>query len=189
MGGPPDDQITLLLRSMRQGNVLARTQLAAAVYPELKRIAAKHMQHERPDHTLQPTALVHEAFVKLVGTNEWLMENRGHFFAVASQVMRQILVDHARQHLSLKRGSGGPLAEIQEWQAVTSDRPELVIDIDRLLSRLEVIDERQAQVVVMRYFAGFAEDEIAAALSISVRTVKRDWSMARAWLLKELTPR
>ncbi len=186
MGETPEDQITILLQSMRQGDVAARTRLAAAVYPELKRIAAKQMQHERLDHTLQPTALVHEAFVKLAGGSDWAMQNRGHFFAVASQVMRQILVDHARQYRSLKRGGGGAAAEIQEWHLITSEKPDVVIEVDRLLTRLENLDERQAQVVVMRYFAGFAEDEIAHALGISVRTVKRDWSMARAWLRKEL---
>lgn len=171
---------------MRQGDVTARTRLAAAVYPELKRIAARQMQAERLDHTLQPTALVHEAFVKMAAGGEWTMQNRAHFYAVAAQVMRQILVDHARQHLSLKRGQGAIAAEIQDWQAITSANPDVVIEVDRLLTRLEHIDPRQVQIVEMRYFAGFSVEEVAGLLDISERTVKREWSMARAWLRKEL---
>lgn len=186
MGEMPQDQITQLLHRMRQGDPTARTRLAAAVYPELRRIAAKQMQNERPDHTLQPTALVHEAFVKMAGNSDWSMQSRGHFFAVAAQVMRQILVDYARQRRSLKRGRGVAGDEIHDWQMVTNDDPDRVLDIDRLLTRLEAVDDRQAQIVVMRYFAGFGMEEIADALQISVRTVKRDWSMARAWLRKEL---
>jgi RNA polymerase sigma factor (TIGR02999 family) len=144
------------------------------------------MRGERSDHTLQPTALVHEVLVRLMGTNNVEWRDRVHFFALSSELMRRILVDAARRRRALKRGSGVASLELQEWDAQIYDRPDLIVEVDRLLARLEALDARQAQVVQLRYFAGLDGGEIAEALGVSERTVKRDWRMARAWMRKEL---
>ena len=187
MGQTPTDQITLLLQQMKQGDRMARNTLAALVYPHLKKAAIQQMRRERPGHTLQPTALVNEVFLRLAGRTDVTWQNRSHFYALASELMREILVDHARRRNAAKRGGGKVVAEIEEWQAQIDEHPEIVIEVDRLLTRLNALDERQAQVVQMRFFAGLTEEEIAETLGISERTVKRDWSMARAWMLKELS--
>ena len=181
----PDD-ITLLLKRMQDGDGDARTRLITLVYPELRRMAARRMRGEQPGHTLQPTALVHEAFLRLAGTTDIVWENRAHFFALAAEVMRNVLVDSARRRRAAKRGSGARAASLDEWDGEVYDRPDLILDVDRLLERLRAMDARQAQVVEMRFFAGLTEREIADALAISERTIKRDWSMARAWMRKEL---
>jgi RNA polymerase sigma-70 factor, ECF subfamily len=181
-------EITLLLDRAREGDAAARAKLVALVYPELRRMAAERMRHERPNHTLQPTALVHEAFLRLVASDQISVQNRGHFFALSSELMRQILVDYARRRRAVKRGGGAELLELETWQSQIEERPDLVIEIDRLLTRLSALDPRQARVVEMRYFSGLTEDEIAAVLGVSERTVKRDWNMARAWMRKELSP-
>lgn len=188
MVDPQPDQITLLLQQFQAGDGEARARLAAIAYPQLRKIAARHMKHERFDHTLQPTALVHEAFLKLAGNEAIIWQNRGHFFTLCAELMRQILVDYARRRCSAKRGGAAKMLELQEWQAWTEDRPDLVLEVDRLLTRLTSIDARQAKVVEMRFFAGLTEEEIAGSLGISERTVKRDWNMARAWLRRELSP-
>jgi RNA polymerase sigma factor (TIGR02999 family) len=182
----PDD-ITLLLKRMQDGDGDARARLIALVYPELRRMAARRMRGERPDHTLQPTALVHEAFVRLAGTRDIVWENRGHFFALAAEVMRNVLVDSARRRRAVKRGSGAQAKALDDWDAEVYERPDLILDVDRLLARLRAMDARQAQVVEMRFFAGLTEREIADAMDVSERTIKRDWSMARAWMRKELS--
>jgi RNA polymerase sigma-70 factor, ECF subfamily len=182
----PDD-ITLLLKRMQDGDGDARTRLIALVYPELRRMAARRMRGERPGHTLQPTALVHEAFVRLAGTKDIAWENRVHFFALAAEVMRNVLVDSARRRRAAKRGSGARPDALDDWDAEVYERPDLVLDVDRLLARLRAMDARQAQVVEMRFFAGLTEREIADAMDVSERTIKRDWSMARAWMRKELS--
>jgi RNA polymerase sigma factor (TIGR02999 family) len=180
-------QITLLLEQVRHGDADARTKLAAIVYPELKKVAIDRMRRERPNHTLQPTALVHEAFLRLMTSDQITWQNRNHFFAISAELMRQILVDYARRRRAAKRGGGAEVLELKEWQAQIEERPDLVIEVDRLLTRLSSFDKRQAQIVEMRYFSGLTEDEIAATLGISERTVKRDWNMARAWMRKELS--
>jgi RNA polymerase sigma factor (TIGR02999 family) len=189
MGEPLPDQITLLLQQMKLGDGDARARLASLVYPQLKKIAAQHMRRERPDHTLQPTALVHEAFLRLAGSAEIAWQSRSHFFALSAELMRQILVDYARRRGAAKRGGAVEALELQEWQARIEEHPELVLEVDRLLTRLNTLDQRQAKVVEMRYFAGLTEDEIAQTLGVSERTVKRDWNMARAWMRKELSVR
>jgi RNA polymerase sigma-70 factor (ECF subfamily) len=186
MPEPAPHQITLLLEQVKAGDTAARAELAAIVYPQLKRLAADRMRGERPHHTLQPTALVHEAFLRLMGTERMTLRDRNHFFAIASDLMREILVDYARRRHAAKRGGGAEVLELEAWQAQIEDRPDLVIDIDRLLTRLSAVDARQAEVVKMRYFSGLTEAEIAETLGISERTVKRDWNMARAWMRKEL---
>lgn len=181
--------ITQLLQALGGGDSAARARLVAAVYPELRKLAQQQMRRERPDHSLQPTALVHEVFLRLAGIDELAVANRGHFFALAAQLMRQILVDHARRRQAVKRGAGLEPVEIREGMGWHEEHPELLVEVDRLLTRLETLDRRQAQVVEMRFFSGFSEGEIAEALSVSERTVKRDWTMARAWLSKELSRR
>jgi RNA polymerase sigma-70 factor (ECF subfamily) len=181
------DDLTLMLQRMQLGDSDARARLIAAVYPHLKRLASKRMRGERADHTLQPTALVHEAFLRLAGTREIEWRDRVHFFAVSAEVMRNILVDSARRRRSLKRGKDPYLLDLREWDVQVHERPDLILEVDRLIERLAALDVRQAQVVEMRYFGGLSEEEIAEALGISARTVKRDWSMARAWMRKELS--
>jgi RNA polymerase sigma factor (TIGR02999 family) len=173
---------------MKDGNVDAEARLVTLVYDELRRIAARYMRHERADHSLQPTALVHEAYLKLRKMNAIDWQSRSHFLAVSAHTMRQILVDHARTKNAGKRGA--------EWDKVSCDVGELIaaaastvniVDLDEALGRLETFDQRQAKVVEMRFFGGLNEDEIGTELGISERTVKRDWRIAKAWLYHELS--
>jgi RNA polymerase sigma factor (TIGR02999 family) len=189
MSQKASDDITLLLRQMQEGDSDARARLIALVYPQLKRMAARRMRGERADHTLQPTALVHEAFLRLNGTNDIEWRNRAQFFALAAEVMRNVLVDSARRRRTVKRGNNAQFVELRDLDVHVYERPDVILEIDRLLKRLHTLDHRQAQVVEMRYFAGLTEGEIATALGISERTVKRDWNMARAWMRKELSAR
>lgn len=182
------NQITALLNELRTGDKAAESELISLVYPELRRIAAVYMRRERGDHTLQPTALVHEAYLRLAGEREQPWANRAHFFAAAARVMRQVLVDHARKHRSQRRG-GGVRVELQDSLALTEENWDLVLDLDRALEQLSEWDSRQADVVVLRYFGGLTEEEIGEVLQVSSRSVKRDWQMARAWLQKVLAKR
>jgi RNA polymerase sigma factor (TIGR02999 family) len=182
---PEAGPLTGLLEGVRRGDPDALVQLAAVVYPELRRIAARYMRMERQGHTLQTTALVHEAYVRLFGSNPtW--HNRAHFFAAVSREMRHILVDYARSRNALK-GPGGrlhlPLSDVRE-PGPASD-PD-VIALDEALTRLERIEPRASRVVELRFFTGLDEREAAEALDISVSTLKRDWTFAKAWLFKEL---
>ena len=177
----------MLLKQMRDGDEDARARLIALVYPELRRMAARCMRGERPDRTLQPTALVHEAFVRLASGAKVDWRDRTHFFALAAEVMRRILVDAARRRRAAKRGGTATVVELEDSQGWMVERPEVILDVDRLLGKLEELDARQAKVVEMRCFAGLTESEIAAALDVSERTVKRDWAMARAWMGKQLS--
>ena len=145
------------------------------------------MRSERPDHTLQPTALVNEVFLRLAAKEEISWQNRAHFFALTAQLMRQILVDHARKRRVTKRGGGAPALELEDWHAQIDVHPEHLLGYDGVLTCLEQLDPRQAKIVEMRYFVGLTEAEIAEVLGVSDRTVKRDWNMARAWLRKELS--
>jgi RNA polymerase sigma-70 factor, ECF subfamily len=184
-------RITGLLNNLRAGNHDAATELIHLIYPELRNIAARHMRRERAGHTLQPTALVHEAYMRVIG-QEKIWQNRAHFFAVASQLMRQILVDHARKQQTAKRGAGARRVELKidsvDALIVTEAEADTVIDIDRAITLLSAWDARQAEIVVFRIFGGLSEDEIAQVLSVSVRTVNRDWQMAKAWLHGVLSP-
>lgn len=181
----PHGTITELLGDLRNGDRQAHEKLAPLVYSELRKIAARHMRRERADHTLQATALVNEAYMRLVEPGrDW--NNRLHFFALASQVMRRILVDHARQHRAEKRGG--------EWRKVTLDAIPLasnlsidqILALDEALSRLAEWDARQSRVVELRFFGGLTEDEIADVLGVSTRSIKRDWKLARAWLYTQI---
>src|SRR5262245_22041106 len=187
MTARPGEAITVLLQQMRSGDEDARSKLIALVYPQLRRIAAQCMRAERRARTLQPTALVHEAFVRLASGAEFDVRDRVHFFALAAEMMRHILVDAARKRRTAKRGGGATAVELEDGHGWMVERPEVIIDVDRLLVKLEGLDARQARVVEMRYFAGLTESEIAATLNVSERTVKRDWAMARAWMRQQLS--
>jgi RNA polymerase sigma factor (TIGR02999 family) len=179
-------EITELLEMTRTGRSDAAEELAEAVYPELRKIAAKHLRRERIGHTLQATALVHEAWVKLVSPAAAGWNDRVHFFAFAAAQMRHILVDHARRRRTQKRGGGAPLLELEDFGFPGDGNFEEILAVDTALQRLTEVDERQARIVEMRFFGGMTNDEIAASLDLSERTVKREWAMARAWLHREL---
>lgn len=180
MGKVPLD-VTGLLGRMAQGDPEAANELFPAVYRELRRIAARHLRNERSNHTLQPTALVNELWLRWAGqAGSW--QDRKHFFAMASNAMRQILVDAARKRKAQKRGSGGIAIELEAAPLLVENRLEDMIAVHQALTRLHKQDERQAGVVEMRYFLGLTEEEIALILHLDERTVKRDWSTARGVL-------
>lgn len=178
-------EITFLLEEVAQGKRHLEGNLVEAIYPELHRLAARLMRHERANHTLQPTALVNEAYVRLVGDQPVSWDSRLHFLNAAAQVMRRILIDHARALRSTKR-SGGIRVELKDSLAVSIDDPETLLSVNEALLRLEEIDSRMSKVVELRYFGGLSVDETAQVLKTSPKTVKRDWAMARAWLESEL---
>jgi RNA polymerase sigma-70 factor (ECF subfamily) len=178
--------VTRLLDDMRRGNAAAADQLLPLVYAELRGIAEKQMRGERPDHTLQPTALVHEAYLRLLGGTPIPFESRLHFLRTASQVMRRVLVDHARARNRAKRGDGAINLTLNEGIAgADSDVVELLV-VDDALTQLAAAEPRWAQVAELRFFGGLEVPEIAAALGISPATVKRDWQFAKAWLAQVL---
>jgi RNA polymerase sigma factor (TIGR02999 family) len=183
MGQPAE--VTGLLLAWSSGDQTARNRLFDAVYGELRRLARARMRGERADVSLAPTALVHEAYLKLIDQRRVQWQNRAHFFAIAGQVMRRILVDHARARLAVKRGPGAtiPLDEID----VASEVPDAdVLALDAALDKLASFDRRQSALVELRYFAGLTVEETAAALEVAPITVKRDWALAKAWLFREL---
>ncbi len=158
------------------------------VYDELHRLASRYLSRERPDHTLQSTALVHEAYLRLISQRDVHWQNRSHFFGVAAQMIRRILVDHARAHQAAKRGSGAVKLSLDEALASPENQPDLdLLALDDALNRLAEIDPQQGRIVELRYFAGLSIDETAEVLHISPATVKRDWVMAKAWLFREIT--
>lgn len=157
-------------------------QLAPVVYDELRTLAAAHLRRERPDHSLQPTALVHEAYLRMMGGGHTPWEDRGHFFRAAARAMRRILIDHARKRGRQKRGGGRVQISASQLGPATWDDPDRLLALDEALRRLEEQDARSAEVVQLRYFAGLSVQETAEALGLSERTVKREWTFARAWL-------
>jgi RNA polymerase sigma-70 factor, ECF subfamily len=178
-------EVTRLLKEFRGGNKEAMPKLLILIYPELRRIADRCMRGERPDHTLQATALVNEAYLRLVGQPcEW--KDRVHFLAVATQVMRQVLVDYARRHRAQKRGGGFRRIEVECIPDSIEDASERVLALDEALLRLQEWDPRRSQIVELRFFGGLTEEEIAEVIGVSPRTVKRDWSLAKAWLYSEI---
>jgi len=183
-------EITRILAALREGDENAFNAIFPLVYGELRQMARRRMRGERPGHTLSPTALVHEAYLKLAGLERIEWRNRAQFFALAAQAMRQVLVDHALRRKARKRGGGQVHVTLDEGLGGQAPPPvEEILALDEALKRLEEIDERRARVVVCRFFAGMEVDETAAALGISEATVKRDWSYARAWLNRELARR
>jgi RNA polymerase sigma-70 factor (ECF subfamily) len=180
-------QITEWLEEWRQGDAGAGERLAGVVYPELHRIAARFLHNERPDHTLEPGALVNELWIRLVGSALAPYQNRAHFFAIAAQTMRRILIDHARARIAEKRGGAQQqlsLTAVEGWNPVVRD--DDILALDQALSKLERADPRAARVVELRFFGGLQEDEVAGVMNVSVITVKRDWRVARAWLMSQL---
>ena len=180
------DQITLLLMQVRKGDSDAEERLVALVYDDLRRMAHACMRRERAGHTLQPTALLNEAWIRLVRDPEVDWQNRAHFFALAARAMRHILVEYARSHRSLKRGGERNRIELIDALLVSEDDLDKILFVEQSLQELQQWDRRQAQIVEMRYFGGLTEDEISAALGLSSRTVKRDWRMARGWLAAKM---
>jgi RNA polymerase sigma-70 factor, ECF subfamily len=177
--------VTSLLKRLAGGHQDAASELIPVIYRELHSLAARHLRHERPDHTLQPTALVNEAYIKLVAQrNDW--HNRAHFFAVASNLMRRILVDYARRNLRAKRGGGNAKLSLDKVLLVAPDRPDRMLALDESLTRLEKLDARQARIIELRYFGGLTVDEVAQILDLSPTSVRREWTSAKAWLYGEL---
>ena len=181
-------EVTALLVQMRDGRQDALDKLIPLVYRELRRLAGYYMRDERASHTLQATALVHEAFLRLVDQSRADWQNRAQFMGVAAQLMRRLLVDHARRRSAAKRGSPVTLDEERFNQGADIGQTEEILAVDEVLARLEDLDPQQARVVEMRYFGGLSVEETAEAMGISARTVKRDWAMAKAWLKTQLAP-
>jgi RNA polymerase sigma factor (TIGR02999 family) len=176
-----------LLRSWGRGNVQARDDLLPLVYRELKRRAAAYLRQERRDHTLQPTALVHEAYLRLIGQERVAWQNRSHFFGIAAQMMRRILVDHAREHQAAKRPGAGLRVALDDRVGATMPVECEVLLLDQALEELTRVDARQAQIVELRYYGGMSEHEVARVLSLSRATVTREWQTGRAWLYRRMT--
>jgi RNA polymerase sigma-70 factor, ECF subfamily len=187
MSAQSPGEITQLLAEVRDGKVAAQSRLAVLVYDELHRIASYYMRKERPDHSLQATVLVDDAYLHLVNQEDRTWQNRSHFFSVAAQLMRRILIDHARNRNAAKRGGGRAEVQLDDALVISEDKFEELIAVDQALTHLAEWDARLARIVEMRFFAGLTENEIAEALGISARTVKRDWQVAKAWLHGELS--
>ncbi len=186
MNEKPPSEITQILQDWNDGDEDAKERLLPFVYDELKRQARFFMSRERANHTLQPTALVHEAFLRLSEQSGIDWKNRSHFFGIASRLMRQILVDHARTHSAAKRGSSPIHFSLDDVQIPVEDRAGSILALDEVLEKLEEFDERQAKIIEMRFFGGMSNKEIAESLEISERTVGREWQSARLWLYREL---
>ena len=186
MSKPATNQITTLLGELRNGNDQAREDLVTLVYPELRRIAGKYLRRERDDHTLRPTGVVHEAYIRLFGAEQTIWQNRAHFFAAVAREMRHLLVEYARARNAKKRVDGHVRISLSDVSQAADSRGEDLVALDEALSRLEQIDPRVGRVVELRYFTGLSERETAEALKISISTLKRDWNFAKAWLFDQL---
>jgi RNA polymerase sigma factor (TIGR02999 family) len=183
----PQQEVTNLLFEWKQGNKAAMDLLTPLVYNELRRLAERYLRNERSAATLQPTALVHEAYLRLVAQSMPDWESRAHFFGVAAHLMRQILVDHARKHRSAKRGGGIDKLSIDEIIGLGTDKPADIIALDDALKTLAEIDERKAKVIELRFFGGLSVEETAVALGVSPATIGREQRLAEAWLHRELS--
>jgi RNA polymerase sigma-70 factor (ECF subfamily) len=180
-------QVTQLLKAMRGGDPQAAENLLPLVYAELHRLARSYMRRERPDHTLQATALINEAYLRLVGEDvDW--NSREHFIGLAAHVMRRVLVDYARTRNAEQRGGGLKRVEMQDDLAISAEQLDQVEELDEALKKLEKENPRQARVVELRYFGGLSVEQIGTMLQIAPRSVKRDWALARIWLFRELRP-
>ncbi len=180
-------EVTRLLHDWRQGDSQSLEQMMPLVYAELRRIADRYLQKENPGHTLQPTALVHEAFINLVDADvNW--SDRVHFYAVSARIMRRLLVDHAREKRREKRGGGGVRESLEDVLAIAPEPPIEIIELDEALEKLATFDERTSQVVELSYFGGFTYEEIADVVGISAATVDRELRLGKAWLYGELQP-
>jgi RNA polymerase sigma factor (TIGR02999 family) len=179
-------EITRLLLAWGNGDQAALENLIPMIYEELRRLARRHMRGERANHTLQTTALVHEAYVRMIDSSQTQWQDRSHFFAVASQLMRRILVDFARGRKNLKRGGGAIQVTLSEALGIPQERGADLVALDGALNALAQLDPRQSRVVELRFFGGLSVEETAEALKVSTETVKRDWRLAKVWLLREL---
>jgi RNA polymerase sigma-70 factor (ECF subfamily) len=187
MAQPSPHEVTRLLVAWSSGDEAALEHLMPLVYDELRRLARRYMHSERPGHTLQTTALVNEAYLRLVHWRDVQWQNRAHFFAVSAQIMRRILVDFARSRDYAKRGGGAHQVSLDEAAIVPGGRGADLVALDEALNALAELDARQSRVVELRFFGGLSLEEIAEVLKVSVGTVRRDWSLARAWLHRELS--
>jgi RNA polymerase sigma-70 factor, ECF subfamily len=183
----PQDSITQLLLAWRNGEKAALDQLIPIVERELRRLASYYLRRQRPEHTLQTSALVNEAYLRLIDYKDMNWQNRAHFFAMAAQAMRRVLVDHARNHSYLKRGGGMQKVQIEEAVLTAQPKARELIALDDALTDFEKIDPRKSRIVEMRYFAGMSVQETAGVLGISEVTVIREWNAAKRWLLRELS--
>ena len=183
---PIPQEVTQLLADWSHGDRAALEKLTPLVYEELRRLAHHYMQGQRPDHTLQTTALVNEAYVRLADQRSPNFSNRAHFLAVAAKAMRQILVNHAKASQRQKRGAGASKIELDQAALISPEQPRAILDLNDALERLATLDSRKAQVVELSYFGGLKQEEIAEVLKISTVTVRRDWVFARAWLYNDL---
>jgi len=179
-------QFTRVLDEIQQGKEEAADKLLPLVYEELRKLAAHKMASEAPGQTLQPTALVHEAWLRLIGDESKTWDSRGHFFAAAAEAMRRILIERARAKRRLRRGAGGERIPLEHVTVASDDPPETVLAIHEALEELAAHDPFKAELVKMRYFVGLSQDEIAHALDVSVTTIRRHWAIARAWLYAEM---
>lgn len=186
MPTPNSHEVSQLLLAWSEGDQAAMDQLIPLVYGELRRLARQHMRRERAGHSLQTTALIHEAYLRLIDASQTRLENRRHFFAVASRLMRQVLVDLARERGSHKRGGAAEQVSLDEALIVSSQRGEGLLALDEAMRSLAEFDARKSQVVELRFFGGLSVGETAEALDVSVETVHRDWRLARSWLLRRL---
>jgi RNA polymerase sigma factor (TIGR02999 family) len=189
---PSPANLTLVLNAINAGDASATDRLLPVVYEELRKLARHHMAHESPGQTLQPTALVHEAYLRLVGGSggvevEW--QNRGHFFSAAATAMRRILIELARKHRSVKHGGGQRKVSLDDVQIAVDEQSENILHLDEALAELERRDERKGRITLLRYFAGLTIEQTAAALDLSPTTVKDEWAFARAWLQSEINRR
>jgi len=183
---PPRHDVTRLLARWREGDEAALQHLLPIVHEELRRLARRQMAAERPDHTLQPTALVNEAYLRLVNLKQMQWQDRAHFFAMAARLMRRILVDVARSRRYQKRGGGAKQVTFTQALEIAEDQPADVVALDDALEALAQVDERKSRVVELRFFGGLSVDETAEVLNVSRETVKRDWTFAKLWLLRHL---
>lgn len=183
---PANQNITQLLAHWRAGDEAALGQLMPVVYQELRRIADSYLRRERSDHTLQPTALIHEAYMRLIDQSLPQWQNRAHFYGVAAQLMRQILVEHARAQLTQKRGGGGHKVELDEALNYAPDKAAELLALDDALTALAAFDERKSRLIELRYFGGLTVEETALVLAVSTATVTREQRLAQAWLRQEL---
>ncbi len=181
-------EVTRILQDWSGGDPTAPERLMPFVYDELRRLARAFLARERHGHTLQPTALVHEAYVRLVDQTRVNWQNRAHFYGIASGMMRRILVDHARARITDKRGGAAIHLSVEDVQVPVEQRAASFVALDEALERLARLDERKSRVVEMRFFGGMSDEEIAAVLGVTTRTVLRDWKKARLWLFRELSP-
>lgn len=178
--------ITQLLNDYSSGNRIVLSEILPLVYDELRKISSKYLREEHRNHTFQTTELVHEAYLKLIGTENISWESRAHFFGIAANSMRQILVDYARKRNSIKRGSGENKISLNDVPTISIENDQQILALDDALKKLESVEERSSKIVELRFFSGLTIDEAAEVLNISAATAKRDWNFAKAWLYREI---